>query len=66
MIQVSACSAKVSVVNGGIAPESGSVTDYGMETFDHIVLEDATQKMTTTQEIKLFKKQEQVMMMLQM
>jgi len=36
-------SAKVSVVNGGIAPESGSVTDYGMETFDHIVLEDATQ-----------------------
>ena len=37
------CSAKVSVVNGGIAPESGSVTDYGMETFDHIVLEDATQ-----------------------
>ena len=39
-----ACSAKVSVVNGGIAPESGSVTDYGMETFDHIVLEDATTK----------------------
>ena len=37
-------SAKVSVVNGGIAPESGSVTDYGMETFDHIVLEDATQE----------------------
>ena len=37
------CSAKVSVVNGGISPESGSVTDYGMETFDHIVLEDATQ-----------------------
>ncbi len=39
-----ACSAKVSVVNGGIAPETGSVTEYGMETFDHIVLEDATQK----------------------
>ena len=39
-----ACSAKVSVVNGGIAPESGSVTDYGMDSFDHIVLEDATTK----------------------
>ena len=41
MIQVR-CSAKVSVVNGGIAPESGSVTDYGMKLFKHIVLEDTT------------------------
>jgi hypothetical protein len=36
-------SAKISVVNGGIAPETGDVSSYGMETFDHIVLEDATQ-----------------------
>jgi hypothetical protein len=37
-------SAKVSVVNGGIAPETGDISTYGMETFDHIILEDATQK----------------------
>jgi len=37
------CSAKVSVVNGGIAPEDGDISEYGMETFDHIILEDATQ-----------------------
>ena len=36
-------SAKVSVVNGGIAPEDGDISTYGMETFDHIILEDATQ-----------------------
>ena len=34
-------SAKVSVVNGGIAPESGTT---GMDSTDHIVLEDETQK----------------------
>ena len=37
------CSAKVSVVNGGIAPEDGDISEYSMETFDHIILEDATQ-----------------------
>jgi hypothetical protein len=37
-------SAKVSVVNGGIAPETGDISTYGMETFDHIILEDATQQ----------------------
>ena len=36
-------SAKVSVVNGGIAPETGDISEYGMDTFDHIILEDATQ-----------------------
>jgi hypothetical protein len=39
-----ACQAKVSVVNGGIAPEDGDITEYSMETFDHIILEDATQE----------------------
>ena len=34
-------SAKVSVVNGGIAPESGTT---GMDSTDHIVLEDETQR----------------------
>jgi len=38
------CSAKISVVNGGIAPETGDISTYGMETFDHIILEDATQQ----------------------
>ena len=37
------CQAKISVVNGGIAPETGDISTYGMETFDHIILEDATQ-----------------------
>ena len=39
-----ACQAKISVVNGGIAPETGDISTYGMETFDHIILEDATQQ----------------------
>jgi len=38
-----ACQAKISVVNGGIAPETGDISTYGMKTFDHIILEDATQ-----------------------
>ena len=38
-----ACQAKISVVNGGIAPETGDISTYSMETFDHIILEDATQ-----------------------
>jgi len=39
-----ACEGKVSVVNGGIAPEDGDISEYSMETFDHIILEDATQQ----------------------
>ena len=35
--------AVVSVVNGGFAPETGSVSAYSMATDDHIVLEDNTQ-----------------------
>ena len=35
--------AAVSVVNGGFAPEAGSVSAYSMATDDHIVLEDQTQ-----------------------
>jgi hypothetical protein len=35
--------AKVSVVNGSIAPETGDVSEYSMNTYDHIILEDATQ-----------------------
>ena len=35
--------AAVSVVNGGFAPETGSVSAYSMATDDHIVLEDQTQ-----------------------
>ena len=35
--------AAVSVVNGGFAPETGSVSAYSMATDDHIVLEDHTQ-----------------------
>ena len=44
-------SAKVSVVNGGIAPETGDISTYGMETFDHIILEgtEATDAYTGNQ-----------------
>jgi hypothetical protein len=35
--------ASVSVVNGGFAPEAGSVSAYSMAADDHIVLEDQTQ-----------------------
>ena len=35
--------AKVSVVNGGFAPEAGSVSAYSMAATDHIVLEEHTQ-----------------------
>ena len=35
--------AVVSVVNGGFAPEAGSVSAYSMAADDHIVLEDHTQ-----------------------
>ena len=35
--------AAVSVVNGGFAPEAGSVSAYSMAADDHIVLEDHTQ-----------------------
>ena len=35
--------AVVSIVNGGFAPETGSVSAYSMATDDHIVLEDNTQ-----------------------
>ena len=35
--------AQVSVVGGGIAPESGSLTEYGMTATDHITLEETSQ-----------------------
>mgnify|MGYP003300066741 CR=1 FL=1 len=35
--------AAVSVVGGGITPESGSLTEYGMEEDDHITLEPTSQ-----------------------
>ena len=35
--------AEVSVVGGGIAPESGSIIEYGMEENDHITLEPTSQ-----------------------
>ena len=35
--------AAVSVVGGGIAPESGSLTAYGMTATDHITLEETSQ-----------------------
>ena len=35
--------AQVSVVGGGVAPESGSITEYGMEEDDHITLEPTSQ-----------------------
>ena len=34
---------QVSVVGGGIAPESGSLAEYGMEEDDHITLEPTSQ-----------------------
>jgi len=36
-------SAEVSVVGGGITPESGSIIEYGMEENDHITLEPTSQ-----------------------
>ena len=36
-------SAKITCVGGAIAPEVGDVAAYGMDTFDHIVYEDATE-----------------------
>ena len=36
-------SAKITCVGGAIAPEVGDITSYGMDTFDHIVYEDATE-----------------------
>ena len=36
-------SAQVSVVGGGIEIESGSVTEYGMTTGDHITMEESSQ-----------------------
>ena len=36
-------SAIVSCIGGAIAPEAGDAAEYGMETFDHIVYEDATE-----------------------
>ena len=36
-------SAKITCVGGAIAPEAGDVAAYGMDTFDHIVYEDATE-----------------------
>ncbi len=33
----------VSCIDGAIAPEAGDVSAYGMNLFDHIVLEDATE-----------------------
>ena len=33
----------ISVVGGGIAPESGSLTEYGMTATDHITLEETSQ-----------------------
>ena len=35
--------ARVSVVGGGITPESGSLSEYGMEEDDHITLEETSQ-----------------------
>jgi len=35
--------AAVAVVGGGITPESGSITEYGMEEDDHITLEETSQ-----------------------
>ena len=35
--------AAISVVGGGIAPESGSLTEYGMTATDHITLEETSQ-----------------------
>jgi len=35
--------ATVAVIGGGIAPESGSITEYGMEENDHITLEETSQ-----------------------
>ena len=40
---VSGAVAQVSVVGGGIAPESGSLTEYGMTATDHITLEETSQ-----------------------
>ena len=36
-------SAKITCVGGAIAPEVGDISAYGMDTFDHIVYEDATE-----------------------
>ena len=36
-------SAKITCVGGAIAPETGDISAYGMDTFDHIVYEDATE-----------------------
>jgi len=36
-------SAKITCVGGAIAPEAGDISAYGMDTFDHIVYEDATE-----------------------
>ena len=33
----------VSCIGGSIAPEAGDISAYGMNTFDHIVFEDATE-----------------------
>ena len=40
---VSGAVAQVSVVGGGIAPESGSLSEYGMSATDHITLEETSQ-----------------------
>ena len=39
----SGAQAQVSVVGGGIAPESGSLSAYGMDANDHITLEETSQ-----------------------
>jgi len=36
-------SAKITCVGGAIAPEAGDIAAYSMDTFDHIVYEDATE-----------------------
>ena len=36
-------SAKITCVGGAVAPEAGDIAAYGMDTFDHIVYEDATE-----------------------
>ena len=43
MVYLVEVSAQVSVVGGGIAPESGSLTEYGMTATDHITLEETSQ-----------------------
>ena len=37
-------SAKITCVGGAVAPEAGDIAAYGMDTFDHIVYEDATEQ----------------------